>query len=59
MVTGCMPTTLVVRTTCGLTYDVQVIDENDGGFAAAFVVRAEQPVLARRRTNGWLAHQHR
>jgi hypothetical protein len=49
---------LVLCTSCALAYDVQVIDENDGGFGALFVVRDEQPVLVRRRTSGWLARQH-
>lgn len=46
---------LVLCTTCALAYDMQVIDENDGGFGVLFVVRDEQPVLVRRRTSGWLA----
>jgi hypothetical protein len=50
---------LVLCTTCALAYDVQVLDENDGGFGAVFVVRDEQPVLTRRRSGtGWLATQH-
>ncbi len=32
---------------CALAYDVDLIDENDGGFAAVFVVRDEQPTLTR------------
>ncbi|UJW28840.1 hypothetical protein L3Q67_26635 [Saccharothrix sp. AJ9571] len=50
---------LVLCTTCALAYDVQVLDENDGGFGAVFVVRDEQAVLVRRRARtGWLARQH-
>ncbi|QWF85699.1 hypothetical protein [Amycolatopsis sp. CA-230715] len=49
---------LVLCTKHALAYDVYLIDENDGGFGALFVVRDEQPVLARRRTGGWLAAQH-
>lgn len=49
---------LVGCTHCRLAYDVRVIDENDGGFLAEFIVRDEQPVQVHRRTSGWLARQH-
>lgn len=49
---------LIFCTPCVLAYDVHVVDENDGGFGAVFVVRAEQPVLVRHRSTGWLAGQH-
>ncbi|MEV0700056.1 hypothetical protein AB0I53_19410 [Saccharopolyspora sp. NPDC050389] len=49
---------LVLCTNCALTYDVGVIDENDGGFVALFTVRGERPVVARRRSDHWLARQY-
>ncbi|QXV57401.1 hypothetical protein [Amycolatopsis sp. TNS106] len=50
---------LVLCAACARTYDVQILDENDGGFGAEFVVRDERPVLVRRRgVVSWLAGQH-
>ncbi|MFK0244561.1 hypothetical protein ACIQUM_07670 [Amycolatopsis azurea] len=50
---------LVLCLACAVTYDVRILDENDGGFAADFVVRDELPALVRRRAStGWLARQH-
>lgn len=37
----------VLCASCGLAYDVELIEENDGGFAALFFVRDEQPTLTR------------
>ncbi|GAA2798952.1 hypothetical protein [Saccharopolyspora taberi] len=41
---------LVMCTPCGQLYEVEVIDELDGGYGAVFTVRPEHPVLARRRS---------